>query len=84
MWRSGCIKRFFIEAAESLESVINFGPMRFHKLKGNYKGFYAVDIAGKKCSYRLLLSFDESDTDVFPHAKTITLVQVEEVSNHYE
>lgn len=74
----------FIEAADSLASVINFAPMHFHSLKGDRNGLYAIDVNGRKGSYRLLLSFEESNADIFQHAKTITILQIEEVSNHYE
>lgn len=75
----------FIEAAESLEDVISFPPYRFHNLKGNKKGLYALDIDGKKGKYRLLVSFAEEDTDqVFSNSMSIEAIILEEVSNHYE
>lgn len=74
----------FIEAADSLESIINYRPMHFHSLKGDRQGVYSIDINGRKGSYRLLLSFEESSADIFTNAKTIALIRIEEVSNHYE
>lgn len=74
----------FIESADSLEPIINNVPLHFHPLHGKREGTYTIDINGRKSGYRLLLKFDEPTTDVFPHANIITVIQIEEVSNHYE
>lgn len=74
----------FIEAAENLVAVIQ-APYHFHPLKGDKTGLYALDVAGRKSSYRLIVSFPESSTgDIFLQAMTIVAVQVKEVSKHYE
>lgn len=75
----------FIEAAENLESVINNPVYRFHDLKGRCNGLYAMDIAGRKSSYRLIVTFEGvSKEQVFTEAITIVSIEIEEVSNHYE
>lgn len=75
----------FIEAAESLNDVIKYPPFNFHDLKGNRKGQYAIDIAGRKSKYRLILKLSKSETiDVYADAKSIEVVIIQEVSKHCE
>lgn len=75
----------FIEAAENLNSVIGMKTYRFHKLKGDLSGLYAMDIDGVKSSYRLLVSFNnEGFDDVFTNSVSIEVITIEEVSKHYE
>lgn len=80
------IKRIdFIDAAENLEDVISYPALNFHDLKGKLDGLYALDIDGRKSSYRLIVSFDDySKDEVFHKSKYIEIVNVMEVSNHYE
>lgn len=72
----------FITAAENLDSIINNPVLHFHKLKGNLDGKFAIDVDGRRTSYRLIVQFDE--TEVFENAKYIEIIEVTEVSNHYE
>lgn len=75
----------FLTAAESLESVINNSVLHFHDLKGDREGFYAIDVDGRRGSYRLLLNIDGfSKEQVFATASEITIIKITEVSNHYE
>ena len=73
-----------ISAAENLQSVINYGPLHFHDLKGKREGTYSMDVNGRKSSYRIICSFDEPKIDIFSHSSSITIIKIEEVSNHYE
>lgn len=75
----------FIESADNLLSVRSFPRYRFHSLNGNRKGQYALDIDGKNSPYRLIVCFDEeNDSNVFSEPTSIKVIQVEEVSKHYE
>lgn len=75
----------FIEAADNLYSVINNQIFNFHDLKGNKEGLYAIDIDGRKSSYRLLVSFeDASNEQVFSNSVLIEDIIIKEVSKHYE
>lgn len=76
----------FIKAAENLSDVIALPRYRFHKLEGKLEGLYSLDIAGVRCSYCLIVSFDDhvSNTELFQQPQNIELVKIEEVSNHYE
>ncbi|WP_334333469.1 type II toxin-antitoxin system RelE/ParE family toxin [Companilactobacillus sp. HBUAS59544] len=75
----------FIKAAENLESIIKNPFYKFHKLKGDKEGLYALDIDGRKSSYRLLVAFDGMTSEyIFEEAISIVSIQIEEVSKHYE
>ncbi|NLX75723.1 MAG: hypothetical protein GXZ13_07885 [Synergistaceae bacterium] len=74
-----------IEAAYSLHDVISYSPFHFHNLKGDRKGEYAIDINGRRSSYRLIIKpIDEDVPDIFASAKSIEIIMVWEVSKHYE
>jgi len=75
----------FISAAENLESLINNPVYHFHNLTGDRIGFYSLDIDGRRSSYRLLVTFDDStNEDIFRNSISIVSIQIEEVSKHYE
>lgn len=75
----------FIEAADNLMSIEQYSPFRFHNLLGDKKGLYAIDIDGQRSSYRLILRFKGYDNEqIFGDPKMIEVIQVEEVSKHYE
>lgn len=75
----------FIDAAENLKSIIDNSAYNFHDLKGKKKELYAMDIDGRKGSYRLLVKFDRfSKEQVFNCSISIETIQIEEVSKHYE
>lgn len=75
----------FIKSSENLASVISFRPLRFHSLRGDKNGFYAMDIDGKKCEYRIISTFDGYKREqVFTESKSITIIEITEVSKHYE
>lgn len=79
----------FIENSESLIDVINYPSFHFHDLKGvNNVDEWSIYI--KKTGYRLILKpQDENNNiikkgDVIANSKSITIVLVTEVNNHYE
>ena len=75
----------FLEAADSLASVTAFPKFHFHQLEGNRQGQFALDIDGRKSSYRLIVGFREKDLEkVFSSPIEIEILKIEEVSNHYE
>ncbi|MQS75326.1 type II toxin-antitoxin system RelE/ParE family toxin [Companilactobacillus halodurans] len=75
----------FVELADNLESVINNPVYHFHKLKGDLKGLYSMDIDGRSKPYRLIVKFDGYEPDqVFHGSILIERIQIEEVSKHYE
>lgn len=78
-----------IKNAETLQDIICVPSFRFHSLRGDKNGKYAIDL-GKKSGYRLIVvplnendnQFDE--TVNFYNSIEIVCILVEEVSNHYE
>lgn len=75
----------FLDAADNLESILNNPVLHFHALKGKLNGLYAIDIDGRRGSYRLLVRFDDYPQEmVFSNSKSIEIIQVTEVSKHYE
>lgn len=73
----------WLGAADSL-SIFNdtYKFLRLHKLTGNYEGSYAIDVDKK---YRIVFypcneNGDYNDSDF----KSISVVNIEEVSNHYD
>lgn len=75
----------FIEEIQSLKELIDFPIYHFHPLRGKRDGQFAIDIAGRRSSYRLIVSFDEiSPKEVFSQANKINIIRIEEVSKHYE
>lgn len=75
----------YIESAPSLSDIKSYPPLRFHSLTGRLKGLYAMDINGKNDQYRFIVCFDEySDDQVFAKPQSIKIIQIMEVSKHYE
>lgn len=81
----------YINNANNLKDIINYSPFHFHSLKGNRKGQYAIDIGGRKTGYRLIFIAINNDGTTCANnqvysatAINIVIIQVEEVTNHYE
>lgn len=75
----------YIKTAESLQDIIEYGPFHFHKLTGKREGQYAIDIDGRRSSYRIILKPIEEDvSDIYVVAKSVEIIVVWEVSKHYE
>lgn len=81
----------YIELAESLIDVRCYPPFHFHPLKGSRSNEYAIDL-GRKLGFRLILKplgkdgTASSNIQIYNDAAAIEIVvvQLEEVSNHYE
>lgn len=75
----------FIKSADSLQDVVLYPPFHFHGLKGQSEGLFAIDIDGRKSSYRLILKpVGEETEDIVAIAKSVKIISVWEVSKHYE
>ena len=78
----------FIEQAESLADIVNYKPFRWHGLKGNRKGEWSIYLGNT--GYRVvMIPCDNSGNiiikgDIMAKCKSIKIVMVTEVSNHYE
>lgn len=63
----------FIESSSNLKALINNRIYNFHKLSGDRKNQYAIDIGSRRDGYRLILEFDQDD--VFVKALRLTNLQ---------
>lgn len=79
-----------LDSAVFIHDIIVLPQYRFHKLYGDREGFFAIDIKGKKNPWRLILQpLDENEEPFVPcHidqiAKSVKVVEITEVSKHYE
>lgn len=81
-------------AAESLKDIVIQKQFRFHKLenkgKNRLEGYYAIDVKTKKEPWRIILrpmkekgqAYDSFSVDEL--ADKVEIVEIREVSNHYE
>ena len=76
------------KAATSLQDIVNYKPFRFHHLKGDRNDEWSIYLG--KTGYRVaMIPCDDNDNpitsgDIIAQCKTIKVVLVTEVSNHYE
>lgn len=79
-----------IESAENLQDIAAMQIYHLHSLQGDREGQYALDIAGRKAGYRLIIipldadgnEWKENDVNVVYRATELIIAW--EVSNHYE
>lgn len=83
-----------LQQAETIEDIIAFPPYHFHPLndigKKKLKGMFAIDIINRKQPWRLILQpldenycvYDPCNIDQI--ARFVKVVEVMEVSKHYE
>lgn len=62
---------------------------RVHKLIGNRKADYALDIDGKSCSLRMIIKPDDNEegdvkSNLIDYYTSVTVITIEEISSHYE
>lgn len=80
--------------AECIEDIIRMPNFRFHKLgkkKRDLRGYYAIDVKSKKEQWRIILQpLDENELpygmtkSIDQIAKNVRIVEITEVSKHYE
>ena len=78
----------YILNADSLMDIANFLPFHFEQLKGNRKKEWSIRLGNT--GYRVtMIPCDDNENeiiggDILAQCKTIKIVKVTEVSNHYE
>ena len=87
----GLMSRIYaIENAENLKDIICIPTFRFHKLVGDMEGYYAIDVTNKRDKWRIIMCpLDEKEKRMIPCkidevSSTVQVVEIEEVSLHYE
>ncbi|MBQ0059944.1 MAG: hypothetical protein KBS83_08370 [Lachnospiraceae bacterium] len=74
--------------ATSLQDIVNYPPFHFHPLKGDRKGEWSIYLG--KTGYRVAMIPCDGDGneiiegDIIAWCKSIKVICVTEVSNHYE
>lgn len=69
-----------LKAFNSLNDVPTFPPYRRHKLSGNLKEYFAINIIGQ---YRLIFRQKENNI-IIEDLREIKEIEIMEVSKHYE
>lgn len=87
-------RRNELEAADSIKDIIVQPKFRFHALKNkkgrNLEGYFAIDVKTKKEPWRIILQPLNEDEEPFDPcnidqiAGSVKIVEITEVSNHYE
>lgn len=78
----------FIKNAGTLQDIVKYTPLRFHKLVGKRKGEWSIYLGNT--GYRVtMIPCDENEKeilegDIISQCKYIKVVEITEVSNHYE
>lgn len=79
-----------LKQAETLMDIIHISPFRFHNLKGNYAGYYAIDVKTPRDPWRIILEPLREDKSTYRPchidevATLVRIVKIVEVSKHYE
>ncbi len=79
-----------LENAENIKDIICTPQFRFHKLNGKMEGYFAIDITNKRDKWRLIICpLDENEEyfwscNIDEISNKIEIVEVQEVSPHYE
>lgn len=80
--------RNFIEQAQSLNDICRMPMYRFHHLQGSRKHEWSISVGNT--GYRItIIPCDQDgkeliDGDILSQCKQIKVIQITEVSNHYE
>ena len=81
----------YIKLANNLSDVANFKPYHFHPTDFYIKHSFAIDIGGRTSKYRLIvIPLDDEnkiivkDENFAKKCKEIRILEIEEVSKHYE
>ena len=74
----------FLKNSNSLKDVVDYRNFRFHELKYSRKGQFAIDL-GKTTGYRLIIEpiTVNKENEIISY-ESINIIEIMEVSNHYE
>ena len=74
----------FLKNSKSLKDVADYNNFRLHELKYERKGQFAIDL-GKTTGYRLIIEpvTVNKENEIISY-ESINIVEIMEVSNHYE
>jgi len=80
-----------IDSMVNFSDVLNYPSFHAHKLEGDKKNYWSLDVKGRKCSWRIIVApLDEEENIVVPNneffkvCQALKVILIEEVSKHYE
>ena len=79
-----------IENADVIKDIILMPTFHFHKLLGNWEGYFAIDVKTRKDKWRIIIQpLDENESPFEPCnideiSGVVRIVGIREVSAHYE
>ena len=77
-----------IEQAETLKDIVVMPTFRFHNLKNkngrDLKGYFAIDVRTRRDPWRIILQPLDENVEIDKVAFKVRIVEIMEVSNHYE
>lgn len=79
-----------LQQADTIKDIVNQAPFRFHNLKGNLDGYFAIDVKSKRDAWRIIIQPLDNNKKVFKPCyidqivDIVRIVVIKEVSNHYE
>lgn len=79
-----------IERAEIIKDIIVMPPFRFHSLRGDLEGLFAIDVKTRRDKWRIILQPLDENEEIFDPchideiAAIVKIVEIREVSAHYE
>ena len=79
-----------IKQAVMIKDIIMMPNFHFHGLKGKLDGYFAVDVKSRRDKWRIILRPLDKDEKVFAPlrideiASVVQIVEIKEVSAHYE
>lgn len=78
----------YIQQAKSLMDIVNYRPFRFEHLKGKRKDEWSIRLGNTGYRVTMIPCDDDgkeiTEGDIIAQCKSIRIVKVTEVSNHYE
>lgn len=79
-----------LQQANVIKDIVVMPTFHFHKLNGNMDGYFAIDVKTRKDPWRIIIQpLDENENPYVPCnideiAGMVRIVEIKEVSNHYE
>jgi len=79
-----------IEQAVVIKDIILMPTFHFHKLQGNLKKYFAIDVKTRRDKWRIIMQpLDDTENPFDPLnideiASSVKIVEIREVSAHYE
>lgn len=79
-----------LQQASVIKDIVVMPTFHFHKLSGGMDGYFAIDIKTRREPWRIIIQpLDENENPYVPCnideiAGMVRIVEIKEVSNHYE